>query len=185
MKVRNKLESIKIIKEKKLNSFPEKLFKLNEIEEVKEFLDKYPARYYAVRSKEIVGCKKNNFKCPREKVLDEIKNFNLFSINVSSYNYTNNLILIGDIMLSKNNEVSFIGTTNKEFTGKMAEQYPEFNYYTDIFDKRLNNIPKFDLIYEYIIKHNLIDVIVEFAIYDRNLGIYYEPVIIFEIRTEF
>lgn len=32
MKVRNKLESIKIIKEKKLNSFPEKLFKLNEIE---------------------------------------------------------------------------------------------------------------------------------------------------------
>lgn len=72
MKVRNKLESIEIIKEKKLNSFPEKLFKVTDIENIKLFLSEYPAEYYAVRSKEIVGCKKNNFKVPKDKVLDEI-----------------------------------------------------------------------------------------------------------------
>lgn len=185
MKVRNKLESIQIIKQKKLNSFPEKLFTKSQSSEVMDFLKRYPAEYYAVRSKEIVGCKKNNFKVPREEVINEIKNFNLFTINVSSYNYTSSLVLIGDIMIGKNNEVWFIGSTNPNFTGKMAEQYPEFNYYTNVFDKRLNSVPGFDLIYEYVVKHDLVDVIVEFAIYDQPLGIYNEQIIVFEIRTEF
>ena len=185
MKVRNKLESIEIIKKKKLNSFPEKLFHNNKEQEILKFLEDNPAEYYAIRSKEIVGCKKNNFKVPRESVLDEINNFNLFTINVSSYNYTSNLVLIGDIRISRNNDVWFIGSTNPNFTGKMAEQHPDFNYCTDIFDKRLNSIPSFDLIYKYIIDHDLVDVIVEFAIYDCPVGIYNEPIIIFEIRTEF
>lgn len=185
MKVRDKLESIEIIKKNKLNSFPEKLFTRNQSEEVKEFLKEYPAEYYAVRSKDIVGCKKNNFKTPKENVLDEIKDFNLFTINVSSYNYTSSLVLIGDIMISKNNGVWFIGSTNSNFTGRMAEQYPQFNYSTNIFDKRLNLIPGFDSIYEYIVNHNLVDVIVEFALYNQPLGIYNEPIIVFEIRTEF
>lgn len=185
MKVRNKLESIELIKKKKLNSFPEKLFKKNQSHEVIDFLKEYPANYYAVRSKEIVGCKKNNFKVSKEDVINEIKNFNLFTINVSSYNYTSNLVLIGDILISKNNEVWLIASTNQNFTGKMAEQYPEFNFSTDIFDKRLNLVPNFDLIYEYIAKNDLIDVIVEFAIYNKPLGIYNEKIIIFEIRTEF
>lgn len=185
MKVRNKVESIKIIRQNKLNSFPEKLFTKNQEEDVIKFIKENPAEYYAVRSKEIVGCKKNNFKTPINEVLNEIKNFNLYTINVSSYNYTSNLVLIGDIMISKNNEVWFIGSTNQNFTGKMAEQYPDFNYYTDIFDKRLNTIPDFDLIYTYIVEHDLVDVIVEFAIYNCPLGIYNERIIVFEIRTEF
>lgn len=185
MKVRNKLESIKLIKKLKLNSFPEKLFNKDNINEVNEFLSEYPAEYYAIRSKEIVGCKKNNFKVPKENVLNEINNFNLFTINVSSYNYVDNFVLIGDIRIGSNNEVWFIGSSNPNFTGKMAEQYPDYNYSTDIYDKKLNNIPSFDLIYEYIIKHNLIDVIVEFAIYNKPVGILNEPIIIFEIRTEF
>lgn len=185
MKVRNKVESIKIIRQNELNSFPEKLFTKNQEEDVIKFIKENPAEYYAVRSKEIVGCKKNNFKTPINEVLNEIKNFNLYTINVSSYNYTSNLVLIGDIMISKNNEVWFIGSTNQNFTGKMAEQYPDFNYYTDIFDKRLNTIPDFDLIYTYIVEHDLVDVIVEFAIYNCPLGIYNERIIVFEIRTEF
>lgn len=185
MKVRNKLESIEIIKNKKLNSFPEQLFYKNQTKEIIKFLDDNPAEYYAVRSKEIVGCKKNNFKVPRSNVLNEINNFNLFTINVSSYNFTPNLILIGDIMFGKNNEVWFIGSTNKNFTGKMAEQNPDYNFFTNIFDKRLNTIPGFDIIYKYIVDHDLLDVIVEFAIYDIPVGLYNEQVIVFEIRTEF
>ena len=88
-------------------------------------------------------------------------------------------------MISKNNGVWFIGSTNSNFTGRMAEQYPEFNYSTNIFDKRLNLIPGFDSIYEYIVNHNLVDVIVEFALYNQPLGTYNEPIIVFEIRTEF
>lgn len=185
MEIKTKLDSIKKIKELKLNKFPEQLFKREEEEKIKKFIKDYPAEYYAVRSKEVVGCKKNNFKALRCDVLDEIKNFNLFTINVSSYNYTSNLILIGDIKIGKDNTVWFIGTTNKDFTGKMAEQFPEFNICTDIFDESLDLIPGFDLIYKYIVEHNLVDVIVEFAIYDKKVGIYNEKIIIFEIRTEF
>lgn len=185
MKIRNKLESLEFVKSRKLNTFPEKLFSKDETDKVLKFLEEYPAKYYAVRSKEIVGCKKNNFKVKKNDVIEEIKNFNLFTINVSSYNYTSNLILIGDIMIGKNNEVWFIGSTNPNFTGKMAEKYPDFNYSTNIFDKQLNTIPGFDLIYEYIINHNLIDIIVEFAIYDCHVGINKEQIIIFEVRTEF
>lgn len=185
MKVNNKLESIELIKKLKLNSFVEGLFSKDDTQKVKEFLLEYPAEYYAIRSKEIVGCKKNNFKVSKEDVLNEIKNHNLFTINVSSYNYVNNFVLIGDIKIGRNNEVWLIGSTNSSFTGKMAEQNPDFNFLTDIFDKRLNRVPGFDLIYSYIVDHNLIDVIVEFAIYDKPVGIYNEPVVVFEIRTEF
>ena len=48
MKVRNKLESLKIIKEKKLNSFPEKLFYKDQKTEIFQFLKDYPANYYAI-----------------------------------------------------------------------------------------------------------------------------------------
>lgn len=185
MKIETKLDSIKKIKEFKINHFPEELFKQEEVDKIKEFINNYPAKYYAVRSKEIVGCKKNNFKVLKENVLSEIKNFNLFTINVSSYNYTEKLILIGDIRIGKNNDVWFTGTTNSDFTGKMAEQFPEFNFSTDIFDKKLNLVPSFDLIYTYIVEHNLLDVIVEFAIYNCPVGIYNEQIIVFEIRTNF
>ncbi len=75
MRVRNKLESIKIIKEKKLNSFPEKLFKSGEEDKIRKFLKRYSAEFYAIRSKDIVGCKKNNFKVPYNHVLEEAKKF--------------------------------------------------------------------------------------------------------------
>lgn len=140
--VKTKLESIQLIKKLKLNQFPEQLFKLGQEEQILIFLEKYPATYYAVRSKEIVGCKCNNFKVPRSEVIHESKKFNLFSINVSSYNYSPHLILIGDIKIGSDNEVWLIATTNRAFTGKMAEQIPEFNLKTTIFDRNLDSVPK-------------------------------------------
>lgn len=185
IKISDKLEIIKLIKELKLNSFPQKLFNRDETNGIKRFLLKYPVKFYAVRSKEIVNCKKNNFKVHKGNVLNEIKKYNLFTINVSSYNYINKFVLIGDIRMGKNNEVWIADSINPNFTGKMAEQNPYFDFSTDIFDKRLNKVPGFDLIYSYIVDHNLINVIVEFAIYDKPVGIYDKPIVVFEIRTEF
>lgn len=185
MQVRNKQESIEIIKEKKLNSFPEKLFHQNQEKEILAFLNEYPAKYYAIRSKDIIGYKHNNYKVLKEDVLKEAKKFNIFTINVSSYNYSKNLILIGNVMIGHNNEVWLTCSTNQNYTGRMAEEFPDFNISTNIFDNKLNDIPSFDLLYKYIVEHDLIDIIVEFAIYDCPLGIYNEPIIVFEIRTEF
>lgn len=79
----------------KAYSFPEELFKRDEKDRILRFLEQYPAEFYAIRSKEIVGCKENNFKVPYNQVLDEAQKFNIFSINVSSYNYISSFILIG------------------------------------------------------------------------------------------
>lgn len=48
---------------------------------------------------------------------------------------------------------------------------PSFNMKTDIFDKRLNEIPHFNIIYKYIADHNLYDVIVELALFNKEVGI--------------
>lgn len=94
MIIRNKLDSIKKISELNLNKFPEQLFKENEEEKVKEFLQKYPAKYYAIRDKSKAGGI-FKLKVDYNKVLDEIKDYNLFTINVSSANYIDNQLLVG------------------------------------------------------------------------------------------
>ena len=53
--IKNKLESIDKINKLGLNKFPEQLFKNNNEENVKRFLQKYPADYYAIRDKSRAG----------------------------------------------------------------------------------------------------------------------------------
>ena len=86
MIINNKLESINKINELDLNKFPEQLFRENEETKVQEFIDKYPAEFYAIRDKSKAG---GTFKLKvnYNKVLDEIKGYKLFTINVSSANY--------------------------------------------------------------------------------------------------
>ena len=77
MRIDNKLESIKKINELCLNKFPEQLFKENEQDKVKEFLYKYPAKYYAIRDKS-KACGNSKLKVSAEDVLNEIKEYSLF-----------------------------------------------------------------------------------------------------------
>ena len=67
----------------------------------------------------------------------------------------------------------------------MAERDLDFNFKTNIFDKRLDLVSGFDRIYRYVVEHSLLDTIVELAVYDIKVGIYQEEVVIFEIRTDF
>ena len=96
MVIKSKIESIKKINELNLNKFPEQLFKKNDEEKVEQFLNQYPAQYYAIRDKSKSG---GTFKLKVDynKVLDEIKEYNLFTINVSSANYADNQLLVGEI----------------------------------------------------------------------------------------
>lgn len=150
MTINNKLESIAFIRNHKLNTFPEELFHKGEEKKVLEFINKYTAKYYAIRSKDEIKCLNNDYKVVEKDVLTKSNEFNLFTINVSSYNYTDNLLLIGDIMIKKDKSLYLIASTNKNYTGRMAEENPDYNLDTDIFDKRLNKIPGFKYIFEYI-----------------------------------
>ena len=184
MEVRSKLESINKINELGLNRFPEQLFTSNEEESVKKFLHDYPAQYYAIRdrSKALGNFK---LKVDYDKVLDEIKGYNLFTINVSSANYIDNQLLAGEIEFLSNGEVYAILSIDPTASVRDAICNPTYNLKTDIFDKQVNKIPHFDIIYQYIMNHNLQNVVVEFAVFDKDVGIKSEKVIVYELRTHY
>lgn len=183
--IKNKLESIKKIKELKLNTFPEELFKKGEEDKVLEFVNKYPADYYAIRDKSNAGgifklkVKKNN-------ILKEIKGYELYTINVSSINYAENLIMEADIEIKRNGVIYVTISKNPESNVRdnIGDIYMSLK--TDIFDdKILNKIPEFDYIYSYLYKYDLFDVIVEFSLFNKPLGINNERIIIWELRTHY
>lgn len=184
MIIKSKLESINKINELGLNKFPEQLFRKNEETKVQEFIEKYPANYYAIRDKSKAGGI-FKLKVDYDKVLEEIKDYNLFTINVSSANYVDNQLLVGEIEFLSNGEVYAILSIDPAASVRDAIQNPTFNLKTDIFDKRLNKIPHFDFIYQYIMNNNLQDIIVEFALFNKEVGIKKEKVIIYELRTHY
>ncbi len=185
MKIENKLQSIKVINNLGLNKFPEQLFRRGEETKVKKFLKQYPAQYYAIRDKsKASGIFK--LKVDSNKVLEEIKDYDLFTINVSSINYMENQLLVGEIEFLSNNEIYATLTTDPQASVRDALKCPEFNIKTDIFDNDvLNQIPHFNFIYSYVVSHNLIDVIVEFALFNKEVGIKSEKIIIYELRTHY
>ena len=184
MIIKSKLESINKINELGLNKFPEQLFRKNEETKVQEFIEKYPANYYAIRDKSKAGGI-FKLKVDYDKVLEEIKDYNLFTINVSSANYVDNQLLVGEIEFLSNGEVYAILSIDPAASVRDAIKNPTFNLKTDIFYKRLSKIPHFDFIYQYIMNNNLQDIIVEFALFNKEVGIKKEKVIIYELRTHY
>lgn len=184
MIINNKIDSINKINELNLNKFAEQLFKENEEDKIIAFMDKYPIKYYAIRDKSNINGK-FKLKVPRNKVLEEIKEYKLFTINVSSINYVKNQLLVGEIIILSNNRVYGCLSTNPKASVRDATKKPSFILDTDIFDKSLNKIPQFDYIYKYIIDNNLLDVIVEFALFNKEVGIKKERIIIYELRTHY
>ncbi|MCM1371071.1 MAG: hypothetical protein NC181_04220 [Clostridium sp.] len=184
MEIRNKLESIKKITELELNKFPEQIFRDSEETKVQEFLENNSANYYAIRDKSKAGGV-FKLKVDYDKVLEEIKGYNLFTVNVSSANYVDNQLLVGEIEFLSNGEIYATLSLDPSASVRDALSKPTFNLKTDIFDKKLNEIPHFNVIYQYIADHNLYDVIVEFALFNKEVGIKREKVIVYELRTHY
>ena len=92
--------------------------------------------------------------------------------------------MVGEICIG-NNEVSAILSTNSKYSVRDTLRNPDFNFVTSIFDERLNDVPYFDNVYKYIVENKLKNVIVEFAYFDKPVGINNEHIIIYELRTEY
>ena len=137
MFIKNKLESMKKISELGLNKFPEQLFKAGEQEKVREFLTCYPAQYYAIRDKSKAGGI-FKLKVAANDVLAEINDYDLFTINVSSANYVENQLVVGEIQILSNGEVYATLSVDPTASVRDALRNPTFNLKTDIFNKKLN-----------------------------------------------
>ena len=185
MEIKDKLESIETIKKLQLNKLKEGLFRKGETEKVKEFLNSCSEHLFCIRDRSKTG---GNFKFNVEKkdVLKEIEGYDLFTINVSTGNYEGHQLLTGDIKISKDNSVYMTLSTDPNASVRSAYDKPDFNSNTDIFnDALLNKIPGFDFLYQYIYEHNLVDIVVEFSLFDIDVGINSEKIVIFELRTHY
>lgn len=185
VEIRNKLESIEKIKVLGLNKFSEQLFKKGEEKEIEKFLLNNSASYYAIRDKSKAGGI-FKLKVKKEDVLKEVSDYDLFTINVSSANYSENQLLVGEIQILRSGEVYAILSTNKNYSVRDATRDPEFNLKTDLFDdENLKRIPYFSDIFSYIVDHELYDIIVEFSLFDCLVGEKLENVIVYELRTHY
>jgi len=186
IKIKDKKDSVLKMKELGLNYFPLEVFSVDDIDGIKEFMEKYPAKEYVLRS---ANKAKGDF-CFVKNIDEAKSNLSLFENDVTvcvSYNeYKEDIILVGDIIVHKSygsESVDLTARTDIEATHRNIYENPEYNIHTSIEDDKFWDIPGISKIMRYISDHELYNVIVEFAVYAIRLGINKENVVITEIRT--
>ena len=124
-------------------------------------------------------------KVKADDIISEIDEYDKFSINVSSYNYIYDQLLVGEILIT-DESVGAILSTNGSYSVRDAIRNPDFNIKTSLFDNEtLNKIPYFNDVYKYIVSNKLKNVIVEFAYFNKPIGVNKENIIIYELRTDY
>lgn len=183
MNINNKKESLKFIKDNKLNHFGEVNFSMNDFKGVNEFINKYPVLYYFLR--ELKPSSKNVFySLSKDEVLQKVSLYDNFGLDVSSLNYKDNIKMTGEIKYCRSGEFVFSGSTNSNSTHRHFLK-PNYFIETNMFDRRVKYIPFIDKIINYIYKNDLFDYIIEFVIFDIPVGVYNDEVVIYEIRNNY
>ena len=186
--IRSKKDSILFMKEEKLNYFPLETFDKTDIKGIQNFFDENKENEYVLRSADSA---KGQFYFVKN--FEEAKSLlGLFEKNLTisvSYNpYKKDIILLGDIKVLKNRSGAVIDLTardDEDATHRNIYEYAKYNIHCDEQDERLWEIKGVDEILGYIAKHNLFGYVVEFAVYDKKIGINKETVVISEIRTNY
>lgn len=185
LEICNKVESAKWIYQLDLNRLPEDIFTPNDTQKLREFLRKYPAKYYSIRDKTQTNSPKRNHKASQQDILNLYKQIPISSIGVGLANYIDDQVLIGNLLVKKSGEVIFEGTNEKIISVRDAVNQAKYRIYTDITDKKLKYTNGLIPMIDYIIEHALEGVIVEFSYFNRPIGIHQENVLIWELRTQY
>lgn len=183
--IHNKVESAKCIYKLDLNRLPEGIFTPNMKNELETFLNQYPAKYYSIRDKTQTNSPKRNHKASKQEILKVYQEIPISSIGVGLANYIEDQVLIGNIVVRKNGDIFFEGTDEKIVSVRDAVNQAKYRMQTDITDKKLKYRNGLLEIVDYILEHQLEDVIVEFSSFDKPIGIHQEKVLIWELRTDY
>ncbi len=188
MKATNKLESVNLIKNLRLNSFAEEIFFVKDVEKFYNFIQNNPAKEYCLRD-----TNKPNGKFFFVKDFDECLNLlhnyeNFVTICVSANEYDESIVLLGDIKLTKNFDEQFVDITarcDKDADHRNIYENPDYNLHTDLMNENLWRIPGFSKLLNYVTEHDLYNIVVEFVVYDCPVGIFKENIVIFELRSDY
>lgn len=184
--IKDKKDSINTMKELRLNYFPLEAFETDDFDGIKEFMKKYPAKEYVLRS---ANKAKGDFYFVNsfEEAIEKLPLFDKeVTVSVSYNEYKDDIILVGDIIVHKNGGTEILdltARTDTEATHRNIYENPKYNLHASIEEDRVWNIPGFSKIMRYISDHELYNVIIEFSVYDCKIGVNKENVVITELRT--
>ncbi len=182
-RIENKIDSYNLILTLGLNKLPEILLPEFDEKKIVSFMKKYPAETYAIRDRNKSGSKTFRPLVKPDKVLGYCAKLKNFSINVSDmYKYQ---VLTGEARLTPKGEISVAVSKNPNLNARDGAQNADYNFTSALNDRRLNRILGMNDVVNYMFEHELFDVIVEFACYDRPVGTKNEKVVIFELRTSY
>lgn len=184
IKIRNKQHSIETIEKLRLNSMPQAVLNKENEESIKKFFNDNPAKEYVVRDI-FSPMGKYKFVETLDECLEYVNGLsaNKFSISVS-FRPLKNRILLGDIMVS-NNFVTLSASKSETANHRNIYDCPEISLNCDLYNDRLWEVPGFEKLIDYINKHNLFDVVVEFAIFKNKVGKKKDNVVIIELRSDY
>lgn len=188
IKIKNKKDSIEKVKELGLNYFPQEVFLVEDKEGISNFVKKYGAEEYVLRSADKAKGK-FLYVSGLEEILKNAKSFGKNVIIAVSYRpYKEDLILVGDIKVTRGYNSDMVDITardDEDATQRNIYENPKYNLHASLEDNKVWNIPGFSKIMNYISQHGLYDVIVEFLVYDCKVGVNKENVVVTELRTNY
>lgn len=184
MKIESKRHSAEIIKRLRLNGVPEVVLHEFDKMAIINFCNKYPSTRYILRDLS-TPTGKYYFATNLEECLTYAKTYeNTFSIGISCFSY-GGIILLGEILMS-NNDITLVARTDDKATHRNIYDQLEINFVNiSMEDNRLWEVPGFNDLIKYIIEHNLKDTIVEFVVFNHNVGVNNEKVLIVELRSDY
>ncbi|MDE7181780.1 MAG: hypothetical protein K2O41_01935 [Clostridia bacterium] len=178
---RTKDESRKLIMNLGLNRVPEEFFEKGDTVNIRKFFEKYKADIYVLRDADHSSGKyfyvKNADECIKKS--KEYQGRIIVAVSINNYK---NKVLLGAIEIS-GDTVRICATTDSTLDHRTMYGGAEYNMSTTVVDKRLSSIPEIDFLFNYIYKNNLLNITIEFTIYDRPVGTNNERIIINELRN--
>lgn len=189
LEIKNKKQSVEIMKKLNLNYFPLQVFDKKDLDGIKNFISNNPSKEYVVRTTDDV---KGMFFYAESYA--KIKNLLVFfkkniTLSVSYRPLQKHIVLVGDIKVEKTEDevlVNLTASSNTEIDNRKVYDEAEFNFkQEDVKSDNLWSINGFAEILEYIIDNNLFDLVVEFTVYDIPVGRNNQNVLISEIRGQY
>ena len=169
-----------------LNTFAGIVCGVGDNESIKQFIEENPAEEYCLRdpnktSGEFFFVKNYEEAVEKSKQYDDE-----FTIDVSARPYKEDIVLLGDIKVYKDeNMVDLTARTDEEANHRNIYSEPEINLHKNLDSDQLWNVPGFSKLMNYISTYELYDIVVEFVVYSARVGKKKENVVIFELRSEY
>jgi hypothetical protein len=183
MKILSKKHSASVIKKLNLNRVPEVVCDIYEEDVIVSFCEKFVEKTYILR--DVQNPSGKYFLCHnKEECLISAKNYEgPFSLAVSCFAYEN-IVLLGEICLTKEN-ITIVASDDKTVHHRNVYQKAIINKKTTLDDDSIWDVDGVEDIIKYVVDHNLYDVIIEFVVYDKPVGVNNNKVLITELRSDY